>query len=146
MDADDSPLGCCRREGQNGDITRSLDRRCHLSLMLRAVARNSAGDDFTPLGDEVSQNPRVLIVDIELLIGAESTYLSPDKRFSSGSLVFQWPAFFSSLLISNFVKSQVPGLTIHFLIGHDHLSGKISLSAVFHRRRWNAPRPKGWLC
>ncbi len=49
--------------------------------MLRAVSGDPSGDDLPPFGYEISEDPRVFVVDIQFFIGAESTDLSPHKRF-----------------------------------------------------------------
>ncbi len=149
MDADDSRLGCCCGEGENRDIARSLDRRRHLSLVLRTVARDSPGDDFTPLGDEVSQDPRVLIIDIQLLIGAESTYLPPDKRFflpvCSGS--FSRPVHSFLLSLRSLHPVAEPGRRVDYstfrkLVAITSMRLRSLPSAVFHRRCWRRPSTK----
>ena len=67
----------CRGEGQDRDISRPLDRRCHLSLVFGTVTGDPPGNDLPPFSDEISQDPRVLIIDVQFLIGTESTDLSP---------------------------------------------------------------------
>ena len=74
-------LGRCRGEWQNRNVTRSFDRRCHLPLVLCTVARDPPGNDFSPFGNKISEDSRVLIIDVHFLIGAESTNLAPDERF-----------------------------------------------------------------
>ena len=70
-----------RGKGQNRNVTRSLDRRCHLPLVLCTVTRDPPGNDLSPLSNEISEDSRVLIIDVHFLIGAESTNLAPDERF-----------------------------------------------------------------
>ena len=70
-------LGRCRGEGQDRNIARPFDRRGHLSLVFGTVTGDPPGNDLSPLRDEISQDPRVLIIDVQFLIGTESTDLSP---------------------------------------------------------------------
>ncbi len=70
----------CRGKWKNGNIARPLNSDRHFSLVFRAVSRDPSGNDLSPLGYEVSENPRILIVDIQFLIGAEPTDFSSHKR------------------------------------------------------------------
>ena len=59
------------RERQQGDVARALDSQRYLALMLGAVARDTAGQDFSALRDEAAELARVLIVDVIYLVHAE---------------------------------------------------------------------------
>ncbi len=66
----------CGREGQNRNISRAFDRCRYRPLMFGAVAGNPAGNDLAPFGNKVSQDTRVLIIDIDFFVGAKSTNLA----------------------------------------------------------------------
>src|SRR5512140_1401768 len=57
---------------------RLLDLHRQLPLVLRAVPRDAAGDDLPPLGDELLDHVRVLVVDRELFLRAEAAELLAD--------------------------------------------------------------------
>ena len=48
--------------------------------MLCTVSGDPSGDDLSAFSNEVSKDPRVLIVNIQFLIGAEPADLSPHER------------------------------------------------------------------
>ena len=78
MDGDGEPLlGRCRGEGQDRNIARLFDRCGYHSLMLCTVSGDAPGNDLSPFGDKISQDPRVLIIDVEFLVGAKSANLAP---------------------------------------------------------------------
>ncbi len=77
--ANGSMNGRCKR--QNGNITCPFESDRYLSLVLRTVSRDPSRNDLSPFRYEISENPRIFIVDIQFFIGAESTDLSPHKRF-----------------------------------------------------------------
>src|SRR5947209_5596119 len=70
-------LVCLDGVGQQGDVAAALDGGRHLALVQGAVARDAAGDDLAALGDEVLEVGRVLVVDLEVLVGAVAADLAP---------------------------------------------------------------------
>src|SRR5512140_3261162 len=74
-------------EGDQRENPRLLDLHRQLPLVLRAVPRDAAGDDLPPLGDELLDHVRVLVIDRELFLRAESAELLADVPLlpSSGS-------------------------------------------------------------
>ena len=83
MAVDGKPLlGRRRGEGQNRDIARLFDRSGDFPLVLGAIPGDSAGNDLPPFGDEISQDSRVLVIDVKFLVCAESADLTPQERFS----------------------------------------------------------------
>src|SRR5713101_8483124 len=62
---------------QERQVAAALDGGGHFALVPRAVARDAAGDDLAALGDEVLQVGRVLVVDLEILVGAVAAHLAP---------------------------------------------------------------------
>src|SRR5437764_7929307 len=61
--------------GEQRHVAAALDGGGHLALVLRAVAADAPGDDLAPLGDEVLQLARVLVIDLGLLVGAVAAHL-----------------------------------------------------------------------
>ena len=53
-------------------MTRPLDRLNELTLVLRTGARDPLWDDFSLLGDEPDQPFLILVVDVNLLVFAET--------------------------------------------------------------------------
>ena len=53
----------------------SLDSDCKLSLMLCACAGDSAGENFSSLGNTLAKSDYVLVVDVFDLFCAELAYL-----------------------------------------------------------------------
>ena len=82
-----------RRKRQDGDTARSLDRHGDFPLMLGTVSRDPPGNDFSPFGNKITKDPRILIVDAQLLVRAEATDLSSQEGFflSVPSLSFRFP-------------------------------------------------------
>ena len=89
------------RKGQNGDVARPFDGLRHLPLMFCTVSGDPSGNDLSPFRDEIPENLRVLIIDVQFLIRAESANLPPQKRFF--------------LPVGSRILSD-PGLSIGFLI------------------------------
>src|SRR3954469_24226932 len=56
--------------GKQREIAAALDGGGHLALVPGAVPRDAAGHDLAALGDEVFEICRVLVVDLEFLVGA----------------------------------------------------------------------------
>src|SRR5579859_5258535 len=63
-------------EGHERDHAGALDRDAHLALMARAIARDAPLDDLAAVGDEVLEGLRILVVDPDLLVGAEAANLA----------------------------------------------------------------------
>ena len=94
----------CHRKGQDGDITRPFYGDHHFPLMLCTVSGDPSGDDLSAFGNEVSKDPRVFIVDIQFLVGAEAADLSSHERFSPppiGSGPFSFGSLHHHLLLSS---------------------------------------------
>src|SRR5438105_4473920 len=74
-----SPLLLVRHDGvrEQRHVAAALDGGGHLALVQGAVARDAAGDDLAALGDEVLQVAGVLVVDLEVLVGAVPADLAP---------------------------------------------------------------------
>ena len=81
-----TPVGCndllmhCRREGQDRDISGPLDGHRDLSLVFGTVSRDPSRDDFPPFRDKKLENPGILVINIEFLIGTEAANFPPQKR------------------------------------------------------------------
>src|SRR5579862_1171409 len=78
-----SRLNAQRRERQQREHTRTLDRDRQLALMLGAIARGSAGHYLAALGDEAAERAHVFVIDLERLVGAEAAYLATSARTSA---------------------------------------------------------------
>src|SRR5580700_10185138 len=78
-----SRLDSERRERQQREHARALDRDGKLALMLGAVARGSARHYLAALGDEAAECAHVFVIDLERLVGAEAAYLAPTARPSA---------------------------------------------------------------
>ncbi len=63
------------RKGHQCDIACALDSDSHLTLMLCAVAGNTAGQDLAALGHKTAEFGNVLVINVFYLIDAESTDL-----------------------------------------------------------------------
>src|SRR5271170_5133232 len=70
-----SALSCRARVRQQRHLARVLDRRGDIALVLRAVAGNPPCPDLAAVGDELPQQPRVLVVDVGDLLLAEQADL-----------------------------------------------------------------------
>src|ERR1700691_2615858 len=75
-----SRLDSERRERQQREHARALDRDRKLALMLGAVARGSARYYLAALGDEAAERAHVLIIDLERLVGAKTAHLAASTR------------------------------------------------------------------
>src|SRR5512138_1132190 len=65
--------------GQDGQHPAALDGGGHLALVLGAVPADPARDDLAALGQEVLHLVLVLVVDLEVLVGAEAAHLPPPE-------------------------------------------------------------------
>src|SRR5438067_2068050 len=63
------------RVGEQRHLTRVLDRGRDVALVLRAVAGDPPGPDLVPVGDELAQQRRVLVIDVGDLLLAEQAHL-----------------------------------------------------------------------
>jgi hypothetical protein len=71
---------------QESNVTCTFDCFGDLPLMLGAVTRNTTWDYLPSLGNEVTKGSWILVIDANLLVSAETTYLATLK----GAL-FPWP-------------------------------------------------------
>src|SRR5438309_2187250 len=106
-----------RAERQERHLSRVLDRRGHVALVLRAVAGDAARTDLAPVGHELLQQPHVLEVDIVDLVLAEDADLA---------LLLLLPALVVLLLADSFPAAAAA------------LSRHPGVSPLLHRR----PRPR----
>jgi hypothetical protein len=68
-----------RGDGQQSDVSGPLDRFGNFTLMFRAIAGNSPGNDLSPFRNERTESSRILVVDLYLLVSTETAYLSALK-------------------------------------------------------------------
>jgi hypothetical protein len=69
-------------EGHEGDATGALDCCAKLALVMGAIPGNAAWNDFTALGDQISQALDVFIIDPSNLVGTEATdFLARESLF-----------------------------------------------------------------
>src|SRR5205807_9825902 len=73
--------------GEQRDLAAALDGGRHLALVPRAVPRDAARDDLAPLGDEVLQLRRVLVVDLEALVRAVPAHLAAAEAAPTAALL-----------------------------------------------------------
>src|SRR6266849_6174495 len=73
--------------GEQRDVAAALDGGGHLALVPRAVPRDAAGHDLAPLGDEVLELGRVLVVHLEALVRAVPAHLAPAESASAAALL-----------------------------------------------------------
>jgi hypothetical protein len=66
-------------EGHECNATGTLDRCAELALMSRAIARDPARNDFTSLGDQITQTFNIFIIDISNLVRTEAADLLAGK-------------------------------------------------------------------
>ncbi|OGU30402.1 MAG: hypothetical protein A2X67_01835 [Ignavibacteria bacterium GWA2_55_11] len=62
-----------RHEGQEGQVTRTLDRHRQLTLVLCACAGDPARNDPSLLGNRAGQTLLVLVIDVDVLGVAKTT-------------------------------------------------------------------------
>src|SRR5581483_5183439 len=86
-----------RRVRQERDRPRPLDRQRQLALVPRAVPRDPARDDLPPLGKEVPEDARVLVVDQHRLVGAEATDLPAAHAAAAEASALALPASVAAL-------------------------------------------------
>src|SRR5690348_11572363 len=63
--------------GEQRHVAAALDGGGHLALVLGAVSRDAPGNDLPALGDEVLEVGGVLVVDLQLVVGAVAADLAP---------------------------------------------------------------------
>ena len=80
--------GC--RKGENGNIPCPLDSDGYFPLVFGTVARDPSRNDLSSFRYEITEDPGVLVVNLQLFIGAEPTDLSSQERlpFSFGRGLF----------------------------------------------------------
>src|SRR5712692_938856 len=72
--------------GEQRQVAAALDGGRHLALVARAVSRDAPRDDLAPLGDEVLEVGRVLVVDLEVLVGAVAAHLAPAEAAAAAAV------------------------------------------------------------
>src|SRR5215469_6530553 len=83
------------RVGQHRHLTRVLDRGGDVALRLGAVSGHAPGPDLAAVGDELTQQRRVLVVDVgDLLLAEQADFLSwlTDGCFRHRGAPWQSPA------------------------------------------------------
>jgi len=74
--------------GEKCHLTSSLDCNSKLSLMKSAGAGNTSGEDFSSLGNELSELSRILVINIVHFVLAEDTnLLSSVRGVERGTLI-----------------------------------------------------------
>src|SRR5438132_11753896 len=68
-------------------VAAALDGGGHLALVPGAVPRDAARHDLAPLGDEVLELGRILVVHLEALVGAVPAHLAPAESAAASALV-----------------------------------------------------------
>src|SRR5690242_11674735 len=74
--------GLPRRERQQGDVARALDRRGKLPLVRGAHAGQPAGNDLAAFGHELLQQAHVFVVDVVNLFDTEFADLLATEEFA----------------------------------------------------------------
>src|ERR1700722_8474846 len=85
----------CARVGQQGHLAGVLDRLGDVTLVLGAVSGDPAGPDLAPVGNELPQQPGVLVVHVGDLLLAEQADFLPglaDRCFRHHGAPVQSPA------------------------------------------------------
>ena len=115
--------GC--RKWKNGDVARPFQGHRYLPLMFSTVAGDPAGDDLPPFCDEIPEDLRVFVINVQFLIRAESTHLPSHERLFLPVLwcSFSWPShsillfifrYFS--LFSSMVRRSVAITSVRLLL------------------------------
>jgi hypothetical protein len=80
-----------RGKGQNRNIPCPFNGNGYFSLVFGTITGDPSRDDLSSFCNEITKDPCILIVDLQLFIGAESTDLSPQERFlfSIGGRLFR---------------------------------------------------------
>jgi len=68
-------------EGQNRNIPCPFNGNGYFSLVFGTIPGDPSRDDLSSFCNEVTKDPCILIVDLQLFVSAESTDLSPQERF-----------------------------------------------------------------
>jgi hypothetical protein len=78
-------------KGQNRNIPSPFNGNGYFSLVFGTIPGDPSRDDLSSFCNEITKDPCILIVDLQLFIGAESTDLSPQERFlfSIGGRLFR---------------------------------------------------------
>src|SRR5512146_2423351 len=82
-----APLHLAHGVGQDREHASALHRGRDLALVLRAVPADPARDDLAALGQEVLELPLVLVVDLQVLVGAEPADLATAEAAPPAALV-----------------------------------------------------------
>ena len=73
--------------GEKSHLTSTLDSGVQIALVLRASARNTAGQDLGTLGDELSQFGDIFVINRVNLVHAEEANLLLSVRRTEGTRV-----------------------------------------------------------
>src|SRR4051794_33936795 len=72
------------REGHQRDRPRPLDGDGDLALVLGAIARDATRDDLAAIRDEVLEGRWILVIDGDVLVGAEAAHLAAREATLAG--------------------------------------------------------------
>ena len=70
----------CPDVGQQGDLTRPLDRQGQFALVLGAGSGNPPRDDFTALRGEIAECLGLLVFDYQTLVGTKAADFASVKN------------------------------------------------------------------
>src|SRR6184192_3761544 len=73
--------------GEERHVARALDGGGHFALVPGAVPGDAPGDDLAALGDEVLELAGVLVVDLEVLVGAVPADLAASEAAAAAAVV-----------------------------------------------------------
>src|SRR3546814_858937 len=69
-------------EGQEADVTRTLDRLRQLALLLAGNGRDARRNDFAALGDEALKQANVLVINAGRILAGEGAALAPTEKWA----------------------------------------------------------------
>src|SRR5262249_43926861 len=99
-------------ERHERDHAGALDRDAHLALMRGAVAADATRNDLAAIGDEVLQRLRILVVDGDVLVGAEAADLATGEATLARVL---------ALLVLVAASTTTAALLVRIALGHHGL-------------------------
>src|SRR5215468_3374073 len=111
-------------ERHEGDHARALDGERHLALVLGAVAADAPGDDLAPVGDEVLERLRVLVVDLHRLVGAEAAHLAARETAALATATATALAVVAATVVAIEIGIEICILVRHGLLSVSGLLGR----------------------
>ena len=93
-------------EGQESEVTSTLDSDCQATLMMCTSSRNSSGEDLASFRNKTAKLGNILVIDVIRFVNAEAAYFSAALATTTAIISLRSVCHCESLLILVVVGSS----------------------------------------